>query len=607
MRPNRLAIAAGVCAVFAIPPLISNYWTFVATLGLVYAIVALSLVVLTGWLGQVSLAQASFMGIAGYVSVAVFHHWGWPFWLAAPVGILATVPLTVLVGLVALRLSGFHLAAATVAFALAMQRFVFQFDFLTGGSEGYQAPKASIFGVTFHSDLAYYLLVLVGGAGLAVAMRNLRVSRLGRAFLAVKTSEQASRSLAIDVTRVKLTGFVISGLIAGAGGVLYATLVGRLSPTGFDVAPSILFLAIALVGGIEHIAGAAVGGAAYALLPEFARTVHLNGNWVTVILAGTVLVTVAGAPRGLVGSLTRRNGRHDTETPPQPIDLAAFDQLGENWGAWGARRAAPTLALEQGTVRFGGVTALDHVTLEVAGGQLVGLIGPNGAGKTTCFNVLTGFVPLAEGGVLLDRAELPARPERRAESGIARTFQTPLLFSGETVLGNLLIAAHHHTTAGLAGSLLRTRSAKREEVAARREAELILRALGLSHLASSPVHDLPFGTQRLVEIARALMVRPRILLLDEPAAGLSAEETLALGGLVRTIRDRLGASVLLIEHDVALVMALAERVYVLDFGHLIASGSAGDVQRDPAVRRAYLGVDDEPAEAAEEELAGARG
>ncbi|MCA1844568.1 MAG: branched-chain amino acid ABC transporter ATP-binding protein/permease [Actinobacteria bacterium] len=567
-----LPVAAAAVVVAAVPLILTSYWTYVVTLGVVYAVVAGSLVILTGWVGQVSLAQASFMGIGAYVTVAAYHHWSLPFWAGAVLGVAATVPVTLIVGLVALRLSGFYLAAATVAFALAMQRFAFQFDWLTGGSSGFTAPRASLPGVVLRGDrVTYWFVALVAGL-LAVAAVRLRRGSLGRAFGAVRTSERAARTLRIGVTRTKLIAFALSGAVAAVGGALYAAVVGRLSPVGFDVAPSVLFLAIALVGGIEYVTGALVGGLAYALIPELARTLEISGNWVTFLLAAMLLAAVAIAPRGIVGALRRSSQVVDVDAETAEPDPDALDELAD---LWGGPVAPPVLALESATVRFGGVTALDAVSLEVAPGAVVGLIGPNGAGKTTCFNVLTGFLAPSGGTVLVDGAAVPREPaERRAARGLARTFQTPLLFTGETVIGNLLVAA-------------------RGRADAMSEAELMLRAVGLASFADSTVRNLPFGLQRMVEIARALMTRPGVLLLDEPAAGLSTAETHRLGRLVAELPVRLGLSVVLIEHDVELVMTVAEQVYVLDFGELIAAGPPDAVRADPAVQQAYLGVTEE--------------
>jgi branched-chain amino acid transport system permease protein len=569
MKPFGLRVApVAAAAAAAVPLLFSRYWLYVVTLGVVYAVVAGSLVVLTGWVGQVSLAQASFMGIGAYVTVAAYHHWDLPFWAGAILGVVATVPVTLVVGLVALRLSGFYLAAATVAFALAMQRFVFQFDWLTGGSSGFAAPRPSLPGLVLRSDRSTWCLVVVVAGLLAAGAVKLRRSPLGRTFGAVRTSERAARSLGIDVTRTKLIAFAVSGAIAALGGALYAGVVGRLSPVGFDIAPSVLFLAIALVGGIEYLSGALVGGLAYVLTPELARGVEISGNWVTFILAGLLLVAVAVAPRGVVGMLQRRTAVVEVDADADEPDTAALDELAARWGG---RVVPPALALDGATVRFGGVTAVDGVSLEVAPGAVVGLIGPNGAGKTTCFNVLTGFLSPTAGRVLIDGVALRREPpERRAARGLARTFQTPLLFAGETVLGNLLVAARGRAEAGA-------------------EAMVVLRALGLAAYADAPVRNLPFGLQRMVEIARALMTRPAVLLLDEPAAGLSGAETDWLGRLLAELPARLGLSVVLIEHDVELVMTVTKRIYVLDFGVLIAAGSPAEVRADPAVQRAYLG------------------
>ena len=574
-----LSPALVVVALVVVPLVASGYWVYVVTLGLVYAVVAGSLVILTGWVGQISLAQASFMGIGAYVTVAVFHHWGLPFWIGALLGMAATIPLTFIVGFLALRLSGFHLAVATVAFALAMQRFLFQYDWLTGGSSGFSAPRPSMLGLTVRGDTSTYFFVLVVAGLLALLAANLRRSPLGRAFGAVRTSEPAARSLGIDVTKTKLVAFALSGAVAAAGGALYAGVVGRLSPVGFDVDASVLFLAIAIVGGIRYIPGALVGGLAYAFIPEVARGLGISGNWVTFILASMLLATVAVAPQGVMGLLPRPSTADDVEAEGNELDPDALDALAQRWGG---RVAPPTVALDGVTVRFGGLTALDDVSLAMEPGTVVGLIGPNGAGKTTCFNVLTGFVAPTSGQVLVDEHAVHREaPEHRASRGLARTFQTPLLFGSETVGGNLVVGAHRR---------IRRRA---DDAEAREEAALVLDALGLSGVAEHSVGNLPFGIERMVEIGRALMTRPGVLLLDEPAAGLSGVETERLGRLIAELPRRLGLTVVLIEHDVELVMAVAEHVYVLDFGELIAAGAPGQVQADPAVQRAYLGVVEE--------------
>ncbi|MEW6471104.1 MAG: branched-chain amino acid ABC transporter ATP-binding protein/permease [Actinomycetota bacterium] len=594
---RRVRAALAGAAVLAVAFGLSEYWLYVVNLGLIYAVVAGSLVILTGWTGQVSLAQASFMGISAYVVVALHHHYGIPFVFGAPVAVLATVPFTVIVGFVALRLSGFHLAAATVAFALAVQRFVFQFRELTGGSSGYAAPPLRLFGWDLDAGRSFFFVLAAVAAVLAVAAWRLRSSSVGRAWAAIRTSERAARSLGIDVARYKLAAFVVSGVVAGIGGVLYAVLLERLSPLTFDVGPSVLILSIALVGGIDHLAGALIGGMAYAFTPELARAAGISGNWVPFMLAAAMLTVIALAPAGVAGLLTRRS-RRDEPVASGDIDPAALDELAARWGA---RPPAPSVVVDGVTVRFGGLTAVSDLSVTVPPATIVGLIGPNGAGKSTCLNVLTGFARPTRGTVHVgDRDVTAVPPEGRAAAGLARTFQTPLLFTTETVERNLLMAAHLHSARGLVGAVLRTRPTRHSERASRDEAACVLRALGLGGFARQPVGTLPFGTERLVEVARCLMTRPQVLLLDEPAAGLSGHETDRLARLVAALRDRLGITVVLVEHDIELVMALADRVDVLDFGRLIASGAPDEVQTHPEVRRAYLGVAEDDGQASRE-------
>jgi ABC-type branched-subunit amino acid transport system ATPase component/branched-subunit amino acid ABC-type transport system permease component len=645
--------------------------------GLRFMLIAASLVLLIGWVGQISLAQASFVGIGALTAglLARDAGIGFPFDLIA--GALAGMAAAVALGSVALRVRGLYLAVATLIFAWMGDAFLFRSEALgiAGGSSAIPNQHIGTPGAIPSFDLTsrailFVVFVPIVTAAL-LALTNLRDTRTGRAFFAVRGSEMAAASLGIDVTRMKLVAFAVSGLLAGLAGGLMMTASRVVVPQDFFFTVSLQYLAIAVVGGLASIGGAIAAALLFAGLDELFFRVAALAGWLEIVSAGLLAVVLLAYPGGLAALPTalqratdpvqarwarrraerrqRRADRHaarhtsgpaDTDTDPAADRGATGDWLAEldsdqapatassnghepppartpepTTPAAPADMAAPGPASVNGhrrrvrvpldrartsggvplevagvTVAFGGLTAVDDVSLNVRTAEVVGLIGPNGAGKTTLFNAILGLNDPAAGTVHIlgqDATTLP--PHLRARLGVARTFQVLQLFNELTVADNLLVATHLHDPSGLLSNLVAGPATLAAEVSNRRRVDRVLELLRLRDIADEPVTELPFGTLRMVELGRALVTGSKLLMLDENASGLNDTETERLVQVVRDVRA-LGVSVLLIEHDIRMVTSVSDYVYVLDRGALIAEGTPQAVRRDPRVIEAYLGT-----------------
>lgn len=549
----------------------------------------------------------------------------------------------------ALRVRGLYLAVATLIFAWMGERFLFRQPWITnhgavylsrvGRAHGFPSVDLSERKVFFYVAWAVALLVL----GVAA---NLRDTKTGRAFFAVKGSEVAAASLGINVTRYKLLAFVISGTIAGAAGNLIMIGDRTVVSDQFRIGVSLFYLAVLVVGGIQSLGGAVAAALLFSALQNLFVRVPALGNYlelVSALLLAVVLLLyrrgLAGVPdsvRPLIERATEFKARLAVlvKTDLQPMldrlapraanlrarlerlpfmgllsgsdvdDGAAFRaeltrveataQSPFDLDALPADRNARTALLEatKVTVRFGGLTAVNGVSLSVREGEIVGLIGPNGAGKTTTFNAISGLVTPTEGNVTLfgeDVTELPMHD--RAARGMGRTFQLIQLFPQLSVFENLLVATHLANPSAVGHDAIASMRCLRAEAAARSRAREVIDLLDLSEVAARPVGGLPFGVLRMVEVGRALVSRPRIIMLDEPASGLDNKETDRLSELLFFVRT-LGVACLLIEHDVRMVTSVSDYMYVIDRGTPLAEGTPTQVQRNPEVVAAYLGQSD---------------
>jgi len=566
-----IGLGALVLGAAVLAPVIPHALVTHSSRALGFGIVLLSLVLLTGYGGMVSLCQLTFAGLGAYAMSHVGGSGGNVLGLVAAAALAGAVGA--LVALPTLRLRGLYLALATLAFAQAMDTVFFTKVFGSGGSFAVARPHLPL---VPRGDRSYLVELAVAFGLAGAALLAVRRGRLGRRLGAIDDSPAACATLGLSLPATKLLVFGASAALAGVGGALLVAVPGQGSNNDFLALSSAALLLVARIGGINTVSGAFLGGIFMAGMPALQQEVPQLGEYqLTFLLTGLGAVALARQPDGIAADLGRALRR--LRSTPEPVALDAVDLLPSHVDVADAplHEGDVVLAVAAVSVRFGGVQALSDVSFEARAGTVTGIIGPNGAGKTTLFNVLTGLQRPDAGQVLLRGVDVSRAPtHKRARLGLARTFQRLEVFGSLTVLDNVRAAAEIRH--GRAGQLA--------------TAEEALRRVGLEHLAHVPAHRLPTGQARLLELARALVTEPRVLLLDEPASGLSREEGLDLAAVIRSVAAE-GVAVVLVEHDVDLVMGLCSTVHVLDFGEVISSGDPSEVQADDRVRAAYLGDD----------------
>lgn len=549
----------------------------------IYALVALGVVLLTGVGGLTSFGQAAFVGIGAYATAWLTTAGGASPWLGLLFALAITGIVAALLGAITLRLGGHFLPLGTIAWGLSIY-FLFGNLETLGRNNGITGvPPITIGPISLAPNDAIYYLIWSLLATATILIANLLDSREGRAVRSLRGGVVMVESLGISVFRVRLVIFVIAALLAGLSGWLYAHMSRYVSPAPFDLRMGIQYLFMAILGGSGHILGAVVGAALITLLqnglqdllPHFAE----NGQQLEVIVFAVIYVLALQFARGGVMPFVLRYLPKPVRQPPvaaEPLPRRAMPQAG-----------IPLLTVQDLLKRFGGLEAVSRVGFEVKAGEIVGLIGPNGAGKSTVFNLITGALKSDEGTIVFLGQDITRAGQRRvAKAGIARTFQHVKLRPSLTLIDNVLLGTYVRTCAGFLASALRLDRA--EETRARAEALAQLKRVGLSEQAYDQAGNLPLGRQRILEVARALAADPALIILDEPAAGLSRPEKLALGDLLRGLRKE-GVTVLLVEHDVDFVMGLVDRVVVMDFGSKLVEGLPAAVRADPRVQEAYLG------------------
>ena len=591
----------------ALPPLLGRTWVLSDTNALLligacaFAIGALSLNLLLGYAGQISLGQFAFVGVGAFATGIVTgpRDLRMPWLAGVVVAAAAGAAIAFLVGLPALRLRGLYLAVMTISVAYVGWQSLFVVDAIGGGSAGKVIPRPYVgtSSISANCDflaIAAVLLVIVWQLDI-----NLTRSRFGRAFQVLRADETVAASFGVDVGRYKLLAFSLSGAVAGVAGAIYGTAYGTVSADSFKYGQSLLLVVMVVIGGLGSRAGVVAAAFFAQLLPDL--LVHFFGEGVRgydqVINALLLMYTISRHPHGLAGGVAeareRRRRRRGGEAPLPPT-RPNLPSLGRASGQPAPRRARPgipVLDVRGISVRFGGLQAVDGASLRVERGTIVGLMGPNGAGKTTLFNAVTGSLRPDAGTVRLLGEDISALPAHaRAARGISRTFQLIGLAKSQSVLENLLMAQHLATPYGLGSALTRIGPSRWYEREVRERAAATLEGLGFQRYADTPVARLSHGQQRIVEIGCALVSSPELVLLDEPSAGMSPAAAEDLAETLRDVRDKLGRTVLLIEHNVPLVLAVADELYVMDAGRVIADGEPLEVVGRPDVVSAYLGT-----------------
>lgn len=582
-RAAGLGIALLLLLCLLAPALLPTYPLFVLSLAIVNIIAVLGVNLVMGFAGQISLGHAGFAAIGGYATALLVVNHDVSFWIAVALGGLLAAAFGYIVGLPALRLGPLYVSMVTFGFGLIVVIIVQNWYELANGPNGMVVPPPELFGYELFPRQFHIPIVLIA-AGLFLLARNIVDSRHGRAFIAIRENELAARGMGINLAHYKTTAFAIGAFYAGISGGLLAGLSQFVNPDAFVFPVSILYVTMGILGGIGTLAGAAVGGLMLTVLPELLRGAAEYKDFLTGLLLLLLLIFL---PRGLIGALQQRFGRLQAAQPTPP---AAFAMKHEEPRPSVTSEAL--LKVEGIGISFGGLRALQDINLQVGANEILGVIGPNGAGKTTLFNVISGMERAHQGRVIFSGQNVTRMPAHaRTRLGMARTFQNVALFNDMNVLDNVRVGGHVRLASSLLAAGLRTRGERAEELRSRQEAAKLLEFVGLLPYAEQPAHGLAFGHQRLLEIARALASRPRLLLLDQPAAGLNSSEIEALVLLIRRIRDEHGVAVLLIGHTMRLVMGLSHRIAVLDHGVQLAEGSPSQIQRDPRVIAAYLGVE----------------
>ncbi len=590
---NRLFLC--FIALLALMPVLPTpeFWITLANYIGLYAIVAIGLVLLTGVGGMTSFGQAAFVGLGAYASAYLSTTLGWSPWIGLLAAVAVAMAVAFALGSITMRLSGHYLPLGTIAWGLSFfflfgnMEFLGKFDGISG------IPPISVAGHALQSGRDIFYLIWLVVVLAVIATHNLLDSRPGRAIRALKGGVTMAEAMGAHTAWLKLVCFVFAAVLAALSGWLYAHMQRSVNPTPFGLNAGIEYLFMAVVGGAGHVWGAIFGATVLTLLKDqlqslLPKLLGASGNFETIVFGVLLVLLLQHARNGLWPLLVQvapawlrpRAVRRAGTAPASRLPARARPLAG-----------APLLEVDGARKEFGGLVAVNDMRFAVGAGEIVGLIGPNGAGKSTMFNLITGVLQVTRGTVRYRGEALTGLSSRQiVRRGIARSFQHVKLLAGMSVLDNVALGAHLRGRAGVLRSLLRLNRA--EEATLLAEARTQLERVGLGALLHEQAGSLALGQQRILEIARALCCDPTLLLLDEPAAGLRYQEKQALAELLKRLRGE-GMSILIVEHDMDFVMNLCDRLVVMEFGTLIASGQPQEVQRNPAVLEAYLGGLDE--------------
>jgi branched-chain amino acid transport system permease protein len=586
---HAIGLAALVAALALVPLFGLNdfYLQILFTIGVNY-LAAAGLNVLVGYAGQKSLGHAGLFAVGAYTAAIANIEWGLSPWLSLVLACGFGAIFGLVIAMPSVRVSGPSLAMVTIGFGIVVEKIVTEWTDIFKGQAGFYGINPPSFAGTSFTNLHWVWFVGALCIATHLMLRSLLAGRYGRAFLAVQMAEPAAQSVGISVVRAKTLAFVISAVTCALAGAVVAQQNQYFNSDFITFNLSIFLLVVVIFGGSGSLYGPLFGAVILTLLDAWlARWPALQHFTYGALL----LFSLYLMPNGIAGAVSGLAARWRRTAPALP-GVAGRSALA-------TRSAAPAgselLVVKDLYKAYGGIVPVRNVSFKIGAGKVHALIGPNGAGKTTLLNLLSGHVAPGGGSIRFAGHEIAGWPAHRvAALGIARTFQNLKLFGELSALDNVLLGAHRHVEAGFVASLLGLPSGRHAEAEARADALALLADLGLGKRAHEPAKSLPYGLQRRLEIARALASKPKLLLLDEPAAGLNPQETHELGEVIRRIQQA-GVTVLLIEHHMDLVMGISQHVLVLDYGALIAEGRPEAIRQNPKVIAAYLGADDDAA------------
>lgn len=596
--PTWLALGVLLALLLTLPSLLTNFWLRVLIQAGFSIMMALGLNVIMGYTGQFHLGYAAFYAVGAYTYGLLASRQfdvHLPFLLLFPLaGVLAAI-LGVLLAIPTLELRGDYLAMVTLAFGEIARLVLNNLTRLTGGPQGIIGiDHPTILSYVLRGPAAYYYLVLVLCAAEIWLMSRLERSRIGRAWTAIREDEEAAKGMGLDTGRLKLLACAIGAAPGGLAGVLFAAIQTYVSPISFQFSESLAVMSTVMIGGAGSIPGVTLASLALNVVAEPLRK---YADVYRMLIYGALLVGFSlFRPQGLWPRRSRSRPDQgaavrgsSSDKRPEAIRGAQTLPIRAVFGPERSAESTDILKVQNLSKGFGALRALHDVSFAVQHGHILSVIGPNGAGKTTAFNMITGVYPATSGNVTFLGHSILGLPQHKiAKLGIARTYQKLQLFKNISVLDNVLVATYCRTSSGVWDAFLQTPKSQREEEQAKEKALELLRFVGIDRYRGHLARELAYGDQRRLEIARALATEPSLLLLDEPTAGMNPIEKDEMMSLIRTIRDR-GVAVVLVEHDMGVVMGISDWIVVLDHGVKICEGSAGKVQCDPAVIEAYLG------------------
>ncbi len=606
-RRNRLILyaAAGIVLLVAPHGMPNNYWLRIYGMTGLWIMLALGLNVVAGFAGLLDMAYVAFFGIGAYVfallSSSQFNiHL--PFLLTLPLSALATMAIGFALGSTSMRLKGDYLAIVTLAFAQIFRLLLLNLDRpinITGGVNGiYNLDPIRLFGSTIASPVAYSYLIWIAAILVVIGCSRLKTSRYGRGWEAIREDELAAEAMGVNTAWMKLKAFAVGAFIAGWTGAIFASFQDSVFPNNFDFPQLVIVYCMVILGGLGNVPGVILGAVFLSILPEFLRE---YGAYRMMTYGLILIVLMALRPQGIMGSFAffskarKRPDKDETGVLRASTDLYYQGKEGDQTSDRKAFSKGERVVLEirSVTMNFGGITAVNAIDFQVREREILSIIGPNGAGKTTLFNLISGIYPPSAGSIVYEGRRISGlKPHQVVKAGVARTFQNLRLFSTLSVLDNAKVGRFCRTHAGPLSILFHLPLHKREEQETDRAVKEMLNLFGArltGYRLGQQAMFLSYANRRRLEIARALSTDARLLLLDEPSAGMNPQETEEITGFIKHLRDQYGYTIIVIEHKLNVVRNISDKVIALDYGRKIAEGTYDEVANNKEVIEAYLG------------------